>query len=109
MNGIGDPVMVLLLRVLSLVLSGTIILACIRAFIFFGGAIHAQKSLENTVQHAGQQFERFAEEVRKVLGDHEGRIIESRAMKDDHERRLTDLERRARGPRITGRGDEGDS
>jgi hypothetical protein len=100
---INDPVMVLLLRVLSLVLSSAIILACVRAFIFFGGAIEANKNLGIVVKEAGLRFENFAKEVRDGLLDHEKRIIGTEGTHVDHERRLTDVERRARGPRIRDR------
>ena len=92
---INDPVMVLMLRVLSLVLSASIILACIRAFIFFGGAIKSQENLEKAVEKAGQTFEKFAEQVSRRLSEHEGKIIEVTAVVNgEHERRLNTLERR---------------
>jgi hypothetical protein len=104
---INDPVMVLMLRVLSLVLSASIILACIRAFIFFGGAIKSQENLEKAVEKAGQTFERFADQVSRRLAEHEGKIIEVTAVVNgEHERRINMLERRQTKRRSEDRRDE---
>ena len=100
--------MVLLLRVLSLVLSASIILACVRAFIFFGGAIKSQENLEKAVEKAGISFERFVERVDKRFAEHENTLIEVTLTKEQHERRIGALERRHTKRRSEDREDESD-
>lgn len=97
----SDPLTLLLIRAISVVLSTAIILACIRAFIFFGGAIEAQrnltdahKGLAQAVRDAGDKFDRFAGEVRDGLASHSERIAVAETNQADHDRRLGDLERR---------------
>lgn len=103
---VTDPVIVLLLRALSVILALLLSAASIRAFIFFGSAVEAQKNLtrshddlKDIVGRAGEKFEQFAKEIREVLGDHEGRLILREAAATDHERRLGEFERRHRGRR----------
>lgn len=91
---INDPVMVLLLRVLSLVLSASIILACVRAFIFFGGAIKSQENLEKAVEKAGVSFERFVERVDRRFAEHEAALTTVTLKAEEHDRRFDTLERR---------------
>ena len=103
---VTDPVIALLLRALSVILALLLSAASVRAFIFFGSAVEAQKNLyeshkelKNAVSRADEDFKRFADEIHAVLGDHEGRLIRREAAADDHDRRLGDIERRHRGRR----------
>ena len=98
---ITDPLLVLLLRGLGIILELALTAGAFRAFFYFGQAAQrlkqqteAHTELKNMVALAGEEFKRFAKEIRGVLGDHEGRLIRGEEAAKDQERRLGEVERR---------------
>ena len=94
----ADPVVATLLRILSIILSlalsGTIILACIKMIAYFGGQQQRQLTLETAVRDAGSELKGFAAEVREVLKEYGEAIVSLKGNDGDHERRLLESERR---------------
>lgn len=88
----ADPVVAVMLRILSIVLSvalsGTIILACIKMIAYFGAEGQARKQLSEVVREAGDKFEEFAREMRTLWQTHDRAITELQANHKEHERRI---------------------
>lgn len=94
----ADPVVAFVFRiisiVLSLALSGTIIIACIKMIAYFGAAGEAQRSLTATVKNAGEKFDEFASEIRAMLAVHDRQLAVNTTTLADHDRQFADHERR---------------
>ena len=111
---LADPAVALFLRllniVLGLLLSGTIIVACIKMIAYFGAAGATQKRLEVSVKEAAQKFETFTDRVDRTLLQLTTGLVEVKTKAngdhEDHERRLMELERRHYRRRAADRVDE---
>lgn len=88
----GDPIVAMLLRavsiVLSLALSATIIIACIKMIAYFGAAGEAQRHLSAVVKEAGEKFDAFAHEMRNLWQSHDREIATLKANHTEHEKRI---------------------
>lgn len=95
----SDPIVAFVLRivsvVLSLALSGTIIIACIKMIAYFGAAGEAQRNLGEAVKTAKVEFHDFRSEIREwtekvgaMLQIHNTDIAVLKTTQAEHERRL---------------------
>ncbi len=98
----ADPIVAFVLRivsvVLSLALSSTIIIACIKMIAYFGAAGEAQRNLTTAVSSAKVEFHDFRIEIKgmhekftEMLQAHSLLLVEHKGRLDDHERRFHDV------------------
>ena len=95
----SDPVVAFVLRivsvVLSLALSGTIIVACVKMIAYFGAAGEAQRGFARALESGKTELHEFRSEIREwtekvgdMLTAHDREIAVLKTTQNDHERRL---------------------
>jgi hypothetical protein len=101
----ADPVVAFVFRVISIVLSlalsGTIIVACVKMIAYFGAAGETQRNLGEAIRSGKAEFHDFRVEIREgidairsMLQVHDNKIAVLETRQSDHERRLGDADRR---------------
>ena len=86
-----DPLKIIA-EVLAGIVSIPVILAAVRAFIFFGRALKSMERVELDVKESADRVTVFAERITKLYEDHEIRLttIEAERRMEDRYRRASD-------------------